>query len=216
MIPVLAAHWRLAWSLALPLALVLTGCASPEPAPRDRFYSLGAPATPAASRTPLSATLLVNNLAARGFLGGRQIVFRTEEEPLRVQRYPTVLWEEPPGRALAARLVDALRAAGLYRFVLSPEQRVRGDYVLGGELTRFEHRPTAVPPRVTADLTLTLMRSGDRRSMLAKRYAGEEPAAASTPEEMVRAFQRLADRLVAEAVADLTRLRPHLRAPGGV
>ena len=133
-------------------------------------------------------------------------------EPLEVQRYPNHLWEQPPGRALAAQLVEALRAAGLFQFVLTPAQRVRTDYVLGGEVARFEHHPTAVPPRVVADLTLTAMRSGDRRSMLAKRYTGEEPAAFNSPEEMVRAFNRLAGRLIGEAVQDLERLRPRLKA----
>jgi cholesterol transport system auxiliary component len=200
------------WLLALLHTLLLWGCASPQPAPKDRFYDIDPPEIAASTGAPLRATLMVNDLAARGFLGGRQIVFRTEAEPLEVQRYPNHLWEEPPGRALAAQLVEALRAAGLFQFVLTPAQRVRTDYVIGGEVTRFEHHPTAAPPRVAADFTLTLMRSGDRRSMLAKRYVGEEPAAANTPEEMVRAFNRLAGRLIGEAVQDLERLRPRLAA----
>jgi len=199
------------WLLAL-LTLMLVGCASPEPVPKDRFYDIDAPEVAARAASPLAVTLMVNDLAARGFLGGRQIVFRTEAEPLQVQRYPNHLWEEPPGRALAAQLVEALRAAGLFKFVLTPAQRVRTDYVLGGEVARFEHHPTALPPQVVADFTLTLMRSGDRSSMLAKRYAGEETAAANTPEEMVRAFNRLAGRLIGEVVQDLQRLRPHLKA----
>jgi cholesterol transport system auxiliary component len=86
--------------------------------------------------------------------------------------------------------------------------------VLGGELTRFEHLPTADPPRVRADLTLTLMRSSDRGSLLAKGYQAEEAVGGASPEDMAAAFNRLASRLIREVVGDLARLRRHAAAVG--
>jgi ABC-type uncharacterized transport system auxiliary subunit len=124
-----------------------------------------------------------------------------------VRRYPRLLWEEPAGRALAAELAKALRAAGPFALVLGREQGTRSDYVLAGSLARFEHRPTATPPHVTAALTLTLTRGSDRRVLMSASYAGEEPTGTSTPEAMVRAFSRLAGRLIAEAVAEIGGLR---------
>lgn len=204
---------------ALLSTFVLLACASPEPAPRDRFYVLDT--RPPADRSVSTgapwagATLLVNDLATRGFLGGRQIVYRNDAAPLEVRRYPQHLWEEPPGRALAAELVAALRATDLFQFVLGAEQRSRSDYLLGGELARFEHRPTTPQPRVAADFTLTLMRGSDRRTLLTKRYQGEEPTDGATPEAMVRAFNRLSTRLIGEAVSDLSRLRGRLQVAKG-
>jgi cholesterol transport system auxiliary component len=185
-------------------------CATPGPAPRDRFYGLEAQ-TPAMAASParnLDATLLVEDLAARGFLGGRQIVYRTEDEPLRVHRYPRLLWEQPPGRALAAELATALRAAGPFELVLGARQPARSDQVLGGELVRFEHHPTAAPPYVAADFTLTLVRSSDRKVLMKARYQGQERTDAATPEAMVRAFSRLTNRLIGEAVTQIGRVAP--------
>jgi cholesterol transport system auxiliary component len=197
-----------------PLALV--ACGAPEPVQRDRFFSLEPPIqAPPGQITPLRATLLVNDLAARGFLGGRQILYRTQDRPLEVQRYNLLLWEKPPGRAIAGDLTRALRTAGLFELVITPAQRSRTDYILGGEVDRFEHLPTARPPEVMAEFSLTLMRGVDRRSLFSRRYRGREQTRAETPEAMAQAFNRLAGRLIGQAVQDLRALRPRLRPASG-
>lgn len=193
-------------------AMLLTACGTPAPAQRDRFYSLDPQLPPGyVTGAPLPATLLVNDLAARGFLGGRQIVFRTKERPLEVQRYSLLLWEEPPGRAIARNLAGSLRTAGLFGFVTTPAQRSRTDYILGGELDRFEHLPTANPPQVAADFHLTVMGGVDRRSLFSRRYQAQEPTRGDTPEAMTQAFNRLAGRLIRDAVRDIESQRSRLR-----
>lgn len=183
------------------------GCSVPEPAPRDRFYVLAPeiPMTPSGSE-PLAATLLVRDLAARGFLGGRQILYRTREQPLEIRRYDLLLWEEPAGRAIAGALALALEAAALFEFVVLPAQGSRADFVLGGNLERFEHLPTAERPTVTADFTLTLVGGRDRRPLFSRRYQGTEPTAGQGPEDLARAFNRLAGRLIGQAVQDIADL----------
>jgi cholesterol transport system auxiliary component len=201
--------------LLLLACVLLAACASPEPASRDRFFALEPQTVVTAGPSVAGVTLLVNDLAARGFLGGRQIVFRAAEEPLEVQRYHQLLWEDPPGRALAQALVAAVRESGLFEHVVTPAQRARTDYLLGGELTRFEHLPTDRPPRVRAELTLTLLRRDDRRSLVAKRYSGEELTGGDSPEAMIRAFDQLSARLLGEVVRDLQSLGPRLRLTRG-
>ncbi len=86
---------RLSTLLVLILIMGLAGCGSPAPIMQDRFYSLAPTAMEAPIGSPMPASLLVNDLAARGFAGGRQIIFRTEAAPLLVQRYDNLLWAEP-------------------------------------------------------------------------------------------------------------------------
>lgn len=63
---------RLARLLTVGLVLgALAGCGSSEPLQRDRFYSLEPAPLQAPRGAPLPATLLVNDLAARGFVGGK-------------------------------------------------------------------------------------------------------------------------------------------------
>ena len=191
-------------SLAVVLLLLgLAGCGSPAPITQDRFFSLAPPVLEAPSGTPHRASLQVNDLAARGFLGGRQIIFRTEAAPLQTQRYDQLLWEEPVPRALARHLADAITAARLFEFVLIPADRGHADYILGGEVELFEHHPLAATPRVVGALTLTLVRADDRRSLLQRRFAGEVEVQGATPEAMAEAANRLATLLAAEVVRDL-------------
>ena len=194
----------------LVAAMLLTACGGGEPVRADRFYRLDpvplmAPAGPASE-----SILLVHDLAARGFLGGRQIVYRTREEPLVAGRYPTLLWEDPPTRAIPAALVAAIRAAQVFEYVVIPAERAQADYILGGEVERFEHLPTHEPPRVVASMTLALVRADDRHSVLSRQYSGEEPVAGEGPDAMADAFNRLIARLAAEAVADLQSIRGRL------
>ena len=194
------------------LSLGLGGCGSPVTVKQDQYLSLVPPTAPEL-RGPSpaggsSATdLQVNELAARGFLGGRQIIFRTTTDPWQTQRYDQLLWDEPVPRALSRHLAARIRAVGLFRFVLIPADRGNADYLLGGEVERFEHLPTATPPRVAGTLSLTLMRASDRRPLLVRRYDAEEIVAGETPAAMAAAATRLADRLAAAVVKDLRAWR---------
>lgn len=205
-----------ALGLALTLGLALAGCGSGKPVRPDRFYALEPVPIEGPAGPPAPAILMVNDLAARGFLGGRQIVYRTREAPLTVDRYPDLLWAEPPNRAIAQSLANGIRAGGVFEFVVIPADRARADYLLGGEVERFEHRPTDRPPRVVAAVNLALVRANDRGSMASRQYGGEEPVDGDTPDAMADAFNRLTARLVAQAVRDLQEVKPRLtrtRAP---
>lgn len=192
----------------LMLLIGLAGCGSSAPMKSDRFFALAPITSESAVGRPLPATLLVNDLAARGLLGGRQILFRTAAAPLQVQRYEDLLWEEPVARALARHLADAIRAASVYQMVLIPADRGRPDVILGGEVERFEHHPTAAPPRVVGALQLTLVGADDRRPILSRRYTAEALVSGVTPESMAEAFSRLAALLAADVVRDLRGQAP--------
>ena len=199
----------------------------PPPPPSDRqtlpvrdqpsLLAHDRPPPPASDRAPLNASLQVNELSARGFLGGRQILFRTEEAPRQTQRYNQLLWDEPVTRTLSRQLAASIRDARLFRFVLIPADRGRADYLLGGEVERFEHLPTASPPRVVGTLSLTLISASDSRPLLERRYNAEELVAGPTPADMATAASHLANRLAAEVVADLRTWRtltaPHPVSP---
>lgn len=191
----------------LLLTLLLCGCAS-TPAVRDQFYQLTTSQTASElarrAPTPLHpGTLLVTNIAARGFLGGLPIVFREDQQPALTQRYDNHLWEQPPARMLKAQLVRTLDSAGLFRHVLADPSGAQIDYRLSGQLTRFEHRPTAQPPTVALELELTLIEAATRRLVFVRRYTQQQPTAASTPAAMVAAFNQLVDRVLDEIIADL-------------
>ncbi|MBK5941005.1 hypothetical protein CCR96_17455 [Halochromatium roseum] len=198
-------------ALLLTVLALLAGCGSSGPAQRDQFYTLQPELVISPSHQRVPGSLLVTPLASRGFLGGTQILFRTADAPLQVQRYDALLWDEAPGRALSEALIAALRASGSFQFVVSVADRARADFILNGELTRLEHLPTATPPQVSAAFNLTLIAQQDRSIQFAHSYSGQAPTAANTPEAMARAFNRLTGRLLTQAMQDLQRLAPTLK-----
>jgi cholesterol transport system auxiliary component len=202
----------------LTLIVAAAGCGSSAPIRPDLFYSLDPAPLEQPTGSPMPATLLVNDLAARGFLGGRQIVFRTPEEPLRVQRYEDLLWQEPVPRAISRNLATAIRAAELFEFTLIPADRGRADYLLGGEVERFEHLPTTgpgqQPARVVGTLNLAVVSARDRRSIQDRRYNREVDVRGDTPDDMIDAFNRLAALLAADVVRDLRTLPRPVRPEG--
>jgi cholesterol transport system auxiliary component len=192
------------------LLAILGGCGSSGPPTPERFFSLEPEVAVEPSAQTLPGTLLVTPLAARGFVGGSQIVFQTAAAPLQVQRYDDLLWEETPGRAISAALIAALRAARVFEFTVSIADRARPDFMLNGQINQLEHLPTASPPQVRAAFNLALIANSNRETRFSKTYSGTEPTAASTPEEMIRAFNRLTGRLLTQALADLQAQAPGL------
>ena len=193
------------------LTSLLAGCGSSGPVQRDQFYTLQPEVRFRPSAQTVPGSLLITPLASRGFLGGTQILFRTASAPLQVQRYDYLFWDPAPGRALAETLIDTMRSAGAFQYVISVADRAQADFMLNGELTRLEHLPTADPPQVIAAFSLTLIASHNRSIQFSRSYSGREPTSASTPEAMARAFNRLIGRLLSQAVDEIQRLAPRLQ-----
>lgn len=204
-----------ATTAALMTGLLAAGCGGGERI-RDIYFSLASDVAVSPVSTPLQGTLRVSPLAARGFVGGSRIVYRTAEDPLQVQRYNELLWEEVPARAIADDIVAAMRAARVFENVVTAGDPARADYLITGELSRFEHLPTASPPRVSVELSLALVDGSTRRLLVSKTYSGFEPTAVNadgrtTPEAMAAAFNRLTGRLIGELVRDAQSLASRLR-----
>lgn len=191
------------WLVVLAL---LSSCGGPAPPLRETFYRLDPPLHGARHPRPLADSVQVAPLATRGFAGGTQIVFRLAEQPLVTQRYRDYLWEEPPGQAIAGALAAGLRATGLFRIVLTGGERARAEWLLGGQLSRFEHWPTHNPPQVAAEFALTLLDAERRSVRFTAIYAGTRPVHDATPSAMAAAFSALTGDLLAEALHDLAAL----------
>ena len=195
--------------LASLLCAVLAGCGGTPV--RDLYYGLDAHVSAQPAGAPIPGTVRVSPLTARGFLAGSRIVFRTEDEPLRVQRYAEQLWAEVPAAAVAGDLLAALRDARVFDNAVGAADPARASYLLSGELTRFEHRPTAAEPHVAVELTLVLVDAVDRRLVVSKTYSETEPTPRGAdglirPETMIMAFDRATGRIIDAAIGDIRAL----------
>jgi len=175
---------------------------------RDVYYGLDPEVSATSSARPIPGTVRVSPLTARGFIAGTRIVYRTADEPLRVQRYNEYLWADVPASAIANALLAALRSGRVFENAVGPGDPARVSYLLTGELSRFEHRPTDPMPHVAVALTLVLVDADDRRLMVSKTYAETEPTPRGAdglmrPEDMVAAFNRATGRIIDAALGDI-------------
>jgi cholesterol transport system auxiliary component len=201
-----AGRWLPRAALAVILCAVLAACGGP--AIRDIFYALEADAGAAPAARPIPGTVRVSPLTGRGFVAGTRIVYRTAEEPLRVQRYAEHLWAEVPAAAVAGELLAALRRARVFENAVGAGDPARASYLLSGELNRFEHHPTAPRPHVAVTLTLVLVDADNRRLVVSKTYAETEPTPRGAdglmrPEIMIDAFNRATGRIIDAAISDI-------------
>jgi len=196
-------------ALALILCAVLAACGG---APvRDLYYDLDARVTAVPGGAPIPGTVRVSPLTARGFLAGSRIVYRTVEAPMQVQRYGEYLWADVPAAAVAADLLAALRDARVFENAVGAADPARASYLLTGELTRFEHLPTAPRPHVAVELTLVLVDADDRRLVVSKTYSETAPTPRGPdglmrPETMITAFDHATGRIIDAVIRDIRAL----------
>jgi len=199
-------------AMGLVLCVGLSACGGQRI--RDIYYGLDPEVSAESSARPIPGTVRVSPLTARGFIAGTRIVYRTADEPLRVQRYNEYLWADVPASAIANALLAALRSGRVFENAVGSGDPARVSYLLTGELTRFEHRPTDPMPHVAVTLTLVLVDADDRRLMVSKTYAETEPTPRGAdglmrPEDMVAAFNRATGRIIDAALGDIQALARH-------
>jgi ABC-type uncharacterized transport system auxiliary subunit len=194
-----------AHALLFPLALCawLAGCAQ-APAPPDRFYRL-LPTAPARLAQPaLPGTLVVGRFVADGLLGQRALVYAEASNPGALLQYHYHFWADPPTALLQAVTVDALRAAGVARAVVTPDLGVDADYVLVGRVRRLEHL-LGDAPAVVVSLEMSVVGAGGAEPLLIGDYEVSLPAAGPGVDAAVSAMGDAVSQILAEFVAALPR-----------
>lgn len=189
------------------LVCVLTGCGSAPPLEPVRYYALELDALETPASQPVRGSVQLNLLTTRGLLNGRAILYRTLDRPHEIGRYPRYVWYEPLSHALTGLLTDAVREAGVFEQVLAPSVRAHVDYRLIGEIKSYEHLPMDQPPRVRADIDLSLIAALDRNLLWARKYRVEQIVEGRTPEAMIQAFNVLNTQLAREVIGDLRVLQ---------
>lgn len=180
----------------------LSGCTS-GPAPREVFYRLDPGTGPAVDSDANCGTILVSRMAARGFAGGRPIVFRGQADPLQVQRYNYHSWSEPPAMMIQDGIAKSLRAAGLVRFVITPTERATANWIVSGTLLRMEHFPETSPSAVEIEMEIGVVSTATRETVFLDRYLERVSAQSNRIDAAVSAFNTALQKILLKFPEDL-------------
>jgi ABC-type uncharacterized transport system auxiliary subunit len=185
-------------------AALLAACSS-DPPPRDTFYRLGSPATPA-PRTggPLPGTLEIPPLRAEGIINERAILYR--DGPRQLAQYSYHAWVQPPTVMVQREIIDVLRAAKAFDSVTSPEMRLDRDYEMIGKLRQWEQVRGEGQNAAAIEIEIALRRVRGNQQLLLKTYNATTPASSDSVDAAVEAFTRGMDTIYAALIADLGTL----------
>ncbi len=202
-------------SVVVAVALLGTACATVQPVPEDHFYRLS-PAVPASpgSVRPLSGVLAIGAIDSAGIHRERAIVYTQAGVPTELLRYHYHAWIEGPPRLIQDHLLAYLRGSGAASLVMIDDARTRWDYLLSGNLRRFERvMKVGGGSDVAVELELQLDRRGSERPLLVRDYSASAPVHGADLGDAVRAFSVALQQIYARFLADLAALPPSASKP---
>ncbi|MEE9608774.1 MAG: ABC-type transport auxiliary lipoprotein family protein [Myxococcota bacterium] len=189
--------WLLA--LALPAA---SGCVS-GPAPQDHFYRLEVGAPQATPGRRLAGTVEVGRFRSDALMGGRPLLHRETSAAPEIGRYAYHSWSDPPTIMVQTELSSFLRAAQVADTVVTPEVRVKPDYVIGGRILRFERVLENSPGHVVVELELNVRRAGKGDLLVHRTYREERTPDGKGVRQAVLAFDQALTAIFQRFLADL-------------
>jgi len=197
--------------LVLLLAATLSGCTlGPEKKDAAATYDLSGAPSSAAGKTRIRATLLVQPVAAPGWLESNAIVYRLNyQDAARQLTYANSRWAAPVASLVAQRLRAQLAAAS-DSGIVNIADSARADYALRVELEEFSQVfDTADASRAVIVARASLVNVAKRSLQAQKTFTIDRPAAGANAESGVRALSagsaELVDAIVAWTAASLAQ-----------
>ena len=197
--------------LVLLLAATLAGCSlGPEKKDAAATYDLSGAPSSAAGKTRIRATLLVQPVAAPGWLESNAIVYRLNyQDAARQLNYANSRWAAPVASLVAQRLRAQLAAAS-DSGIVNIADSARADYALRVELEEFSQVfDTAEASRAVIVARASLVNLAKRSLQAQKTFTIDRPAAGANAESGVRALSagsaELVDAIVAWTAASLAQ-----------
>lgn len=182
------------------LALILTvvGCATMTYTPTLRY--LIAPEVKTTVAEPCGESLGFRPLEP-GQPYKQGIVYR--ETPYEIGYYANAEWAEMPRDVVTRALSDALAASGRFSDVGNAADMRLPDFVLTGQLRKFDEVRMTEPWTATCEVRLEMRSSRDENAVWAATLSASEPLESHEPGALAAAMSRAVARIVEESVAGI-------------
>ena len=177
----------------ISLAFLAASCASAPPVPKDNFFRISAPAAKTKNIKNLNGTLEIAEFKADGIISERAMAYTDDGQKL--NQYSYNYWLQQPGRILQNVLADYFRSTNAAPLVVTTNARITPDYLLTGEIRRFEHQKS--PSNAVIEVIFTLTRTRDGKILLLEKLNAEEKCS-SSPEAFASAMQKAVEKIIAQ------------------
>ena len=180
------------------LALGLVACAQPE-LPQDDYYRLNVNNAVRAV-VKLDGVLEVERFRADGLTSGRPIVY--SEKKGHLSEYHYHFWVEPPVDLLQNAMVTFLRTANLADHIVTPNLRIKEDYLLTGKIIQLE-RNLFNGNKVIVKIEIGLKRSLDDKILVLKTYVRQIKQSGNSVNGAVEAINVAVSEIFTEFLTDV-------------
>ena len=196
---------KLGGIVLLASTLSLGGCLG-GPAPQDHFYRLELPGpTTRLDPPPLNGTLQVTRPWADALTSERQLLFRQNHGSSRLHRHAYHRWVDSPTLILQQEIARYLRRAHIAKQVVTPELRVKVDYVLNCRIAKLE-QVLDDSPRVVMELELSITHVNDRQALMLETYHEEQATESPGISASVIAYTHALTNILNRFLDDSSRL----------
>ncbi len=183
--------------------MLLSGCSAlgslQSAATPLETYELTPLAAPAAQRATGRRVLEIALPTATGALTSERIAIKPG--PLQVQALPEARWVDEATDHVQLLLVRSLANAGAFGLVTAAGAGPTPDYVLLSDLQAFQAELGAGGVNVVIQTTLSLIDARDGRVVSTRSFAASQPAADTTADAIVPAFDAAMTRQLTEIAA---------------
>lgn len=192
-------------TLVLASVIAVGGCLS-GPAATDQFYQLELAEPQRQFDTPpLRGTLQVTRPEANALTGERPLLYRQDSESTQIYRHAYHRWVDSPTIMLQQEMTRYLRTSHLADQVVTPQFRVKVDYILSCQILKLE-RIVDGSPRVVMELELGITSIQDNQALLLQTYREEQAANGGGIDASVVAYNQALSKILIRFLADTSIL----------
>ena len=193
-------------TILLALGLAALAACSVDPVPDVTYYRLPPPAALARADKPLSALPIeVETFRGDGIYAEQALIYATTPQANALRAFHYQLWNDPPSRALQARLTGMLRESGITSLVTDRLPASTPALRVHGRIVRYERVPR--DGGFAAVVVLEIRVDQDQGEPLIERiYNAEVPADDASITATVTAFGAAIDKDFAAFYVDLAAL----------
>jgi len=182
---------------------LLSGCLGGTTAPvTTTYYTLEYPSPCPPSQGAADTVLRLEALESLSDPAGRDILYRSG--PFIRDAYRYHRWHVPPTDMVRGLLLRDIRAAGLFRAVLSPAEVGTARYILSGRVEEFLQREDQGSSLATLVISMTLVDIGGKDEiLLQKTYRLAEPLDSRQPADLVKGMSAAMAHFSRELASDI-------------
>jgi len=184
---------------SISMLIILIGCGG---VPVTYYYQVNYDLPNSGSKDPtIPITLAVQQFDADILYEGERIVYR--DSPYEVKFYHYRRWVAPPRKIVTQKVLEQLKASGLFQQVVMIPSPVNADFVLRGKIKAFEEWDEGDSWYGLVSLSFQLQNAASKEIVWENEYSKKTAAEHKDPVKVVEAISQSLKAVIERSIEDV-------------